>query len=127
MKLFISRAIGVPFLDRGRDFDGWDCWGLVVAFYREVYHLTIESCDELSIIENPKEAIRAMIERAKRWTLVDVGQEHTGNVAIWRPAHASIVLPGRRMLHCLEGKATCIERYNHTMWRQRLIGFHRHA
>ena len=33
---WMRRAIGVPFVEMGRDFDGWDCWGLVIAAYRDV-------------------------------------------------------------------------------------------
>jgi len=34
---FIDRAMDVPFLEHGRDYNGWDCWGLVVCGQRDVY------------------------------------------------------------------------------------------
>ena len=40
---FAASAIAVPFIEHGRSFDGWDCWGLVVCGYREV--LDIELMD----------------------------------------------------------------------------------
>lgn len=32
---WINDYVGVPYLENGRDRDGWDCWGLVLAVYRE--------------------------------------------------------------------------------------------
>ena len=32
---WINGYVGVPFLENGRDRNGWDCWGLVLAVYRE--------------------------------------------------------------------------------------------
>ena len=33
---FIVKAIKVPFVDKGREYSGWDCWGSVCCFYRDV-------------------------------------------------------------------------------------------
>jgi NlpC/P60 family len=32
---WINDYVGVPFVENGRTRDGWDCWGLVVAIYRD--------------------------------------------------------------------------------------------
>lgn len=32
---WINDYIGVPYRPNGRERDGWDCWGLVLAVYRE--------------------------------------------------------------------------------------------
>lgn len=32
---WINDYVGVPYLENGRDRDGWDCWGLVMAVYRD--------------------------------------------------------------------------------------------
>ena len=38
---FANAIVGVPFKSRGRDRSGWDCWGLVVAFYRECFGIEL--------------------------------------------------------------------------------------
>ena len=32
---WINDFVGVPYRDNGRGRNGWDCWGLVMAVYRE--------------------------------------------------------------------------------------------
>jgi len=32
---WVNDYVGVPYLVNGRDRNGWDCWGLVLAVYRE--------------------------------------------------------------------------------------------
>lgn len=33
---FISRVIEIPFVDKGRGWDGVDCWGLIVLAFLEI-------------------------------------------------------------------------------------------
>jgi probable lipoprotein NlpC len=33
---WINDYVGVPYRHNGRDRDGWDCWGLVCAVYRDL-------------------------------------------------------------------------------------------
>ena len=39
---FIRHAIGKPWVNRASGPDSYDCWGLVVAYYREVLGITIK-------------------------------------------------------------------------------------
>lgn len=32
---WLNDYVGVPFVENGRGRDGWDCWGLVLAVYRD--------------------------------------------------------------------------------------------
>jgi cell wall-associated NlpC family hydrolase len=32
---WVNDYVGVPYVENGRDRDGWDCWGLVLAVYRD--------------------------------------------------------------------------------------------
>jgi hypothetical protein len=37
----IENFIGVPFLDKGRTFNGCDCYGLVKLYYKEILNIEI--------------------------------------------------------------------------------------
>ena len=42
---FIQQAVPVPFVEKGRTMEGWDCWGLVVCAYRHVMNIELPSFD----------------------------------------------------------------------------------
>ena len=49
---FVERAVCVPFLDKGRGYDGFDCWGLVVCYYRDVLGIELPSYDGYDSVQN---------------------------------------------------------------------------
>jgi probable lipoprotein NlpC len=124
---FLRKAIGVSWTNKGRDYTGWDCWGLIVRFYKDVFNIDIRPLEGVSCCENPKEALRELAEEAHSWPEISLGFEQPGDVAVWRPLHTGIVVAKNRMIHCDVGSDTCLEYYNTTQWRHRLIGFFRHA
>lgn len=130
MQNFLLKAIGVPWVDRGRDVSGWDCWGLVVCFYKEVFGIDIMSYDGVSSSsENYVTAIRVAKRETVKWLPINPGQEQSGDTVMWRQLHCGIVINPGEMLHCLAGSETVVEKYrNNLNWqKERLIGFYRHA
>jgi cell wall-associated NlpC family hydrolase len=134
MDRFISKAIGgdtgmsaVPWVDKGRSFAGWDCWGLIVLLYREVFRVGLPSYEAFSCVTNDRSAIRTMISEAKKWIPIPGGQEKPGDIIALRPLHTGVVYKRGRMIHCLPKTLTCLEHYNGILWRNRLIGYYRHA
>jgi cell wall-associated NlpC family hydrolase len=124
---FLKKAIGVPWTNKGRDYAGWDCWGLIVRFYGDVFGIDIRKLEGVSCRENPKEALRELEVEAHNWPEIPLGSEQPGDVAVWRPLHTGIVIAKNRMIHCDIETETCLEYYNTAQWRFRLIGFYRHA
>lgn len=105
---WMRRAIGVPFVEMGRDFDGWDCWGLVIAAYRDVAGIGIP--DYTCGITDFKRLAGLFKDRdGGHWKRVDE-PEPMAVACIYRRGsviHAGLVAPRRRIIHVEEGIQTC--------------------
>lgn len=110
---FTRAAIGVPFREKGRDRDGWDCWGLVVCAFRAVRGVPLPGyADSYDGVRDADRLAKIVArETALGWQKVE--RPAPMDVAILlrrrRPSHCALVLDRRRMLHVEEGVATCIE------------------
>jgi len=121
---FSVRAVGVPFVPHGRGYDGWDCYGLIVAAYRDVAGVTVPDFAYDSV-SNYRLLARLFLDRkAPRWQ--PAAPRPMVAACIYRrglPIHAGLVLPGRRVLHVEQGVDTCHE----PMARFRIEGFYEPA
>lgn len=111
LEQFSRRAIGVPFIPFGRDFDGWDCYGLLVVAWREIVGLELPDFVYDSV-NNYRLLNSLFSERSTTyWQRVDRGKPMTC-AAIYRRGliiHTGLVVPGRRILHVEQGIETCAE------------------
>lgn len=125
---FANLAVGVPFADGGRDFQGWDCWGLIVRAYRDCFRIELPDLGCCSVMSY--EQGRKMFDGlAISYQEVPLNQGRAGDVVILRgdPCHAALVVQPGLMLHVDHRCATCIEPYRTGVWKTRVIGIYRHA
>ena len=107
---FTKRAIFTPFLDHGRSYDGWDCWGLVYIAYRDVLGVDIPSYDEAYTDTGKfKELHKAFSSGLDAWKKKD----ETGSVALILrrnlPIHVGILVGKSMVLHCEKSVGTIQE------------------
>lgn len=128
LKVFVNEAIGVPFLDQGRDFQGWDCWGLIRRAYQECFKVELPNLDRCNVLsyEQGRELFDSL---AVAYQEVELSQGRPGDVVILRgvPCHAGLVVKAGLMLHVDEKCDTCVEPYISGVWKTRVIGIYRHA
>lgn len=126
MKDFIAKAQGVPFRDRGRDYTGWDCWGLIWRAYRDCLGLDLTCLAEVPALQNWEAA--DLYEAIHRQHIEVTGKEQPGDVAVFRglPVHVGLVVEPGKMLHVEQGISTCVESYRGMAWRHKIIGIYRH-
>lgn len=125
---FANRNIGAPFLNRGRSPAGWDCWGVIIAAYRECLGYELPDRPDLSAEEEDAgQVFQAFMDGFASWQEVPAGQGKIGDIIIFRPNHAGLVLGAGRMLHCREQVDTVVERYDNYLWSRLVIGIFRHA
>ncbi len=128
---FVGRAITVPFKIGGRDWSGWDCWGLIFVAYRELYGKDIGSFAEEYDDKVTFEELNNIIARERSaWSIVR-GKATEGDVSLYRigsfNTHVGMVLPGKRLLHCEARINTVNEPLDTIVWKNRHVAFYRYG
>lgn len=124
----------IPFLEKGRDENGLDCWGLVRLIYKHKldvdlplllgYHNT-EDFQAISEIVGINSA-------ESQWERIEPGQEKPLDVLIFAiggyECHVGVVVQPGLMVHCQRGSDTTHCEYKKDRhWTKRLEGIYRHA
>lgn len=102
------RAVGVPFVPDGRDYDGWDCWGLVVRAYRDVLGVDVPDY----AWGDTRALIRQFADRGTaHWRPVatPAPMAIAGIFRRGRVIHAGLYVGRRRIMHVEQGIETCAE------------------
>lgn len=128
---YLEKALVVPFKVGGRDYTGWDCWGLVYCFFRDVRNDPIKSyADEYDKSLEYGEIADLIVREKPEWRSVE-GRPEFGDVGLYRVgrhnSHVALVLPRARMLHCEGRFGTFSERLDNLMWNARNVGYYRRA
>jgi len=119
---FVDRALDVPFKEKGRSYDGWDCWGLIYVAYRELYDIDLPEYTGEYNSTRRREEIQNLFSTKKTmagWELHD--PHEPGDVALvrmmGRMCHVGLMLRDWNMLHVQDGVAAIIEPINRPPWR----------
>lgn len=131
---FVSRALTVPFVDRGRDWSGWDCYGLLVVHRREIFGVELPLFDAgyetAGNTRADREAIAAL-EPAARAAWRPVDRPEVDDILVlrcWgRPIHVGVMVGPDRFLHAERAIGTVVERLASPVWAKRIEGAYRYA
>ncbi len=134
---FAERAGAVPFLEKGRSWDGWDCWGLVYTAFRDYLDIEIPSYDGEYGSTRRRRELAALISLRKSdsvWKRVD------GPVRAWDGVlanmfgircHMGLMLNDRLVIHTEERISTVVEDTTRPPWSgpdyTRIEGVYRHV
>ncbi len=120
---FVNRAMDVPFEEKGRSYEGWDCYGLIYIAYRDVYGINLPVCSDGYQSTRLRTQLQNLISRRKveNWELNDPHQP--GDVALvrmmGRDCHVGLMLSGWNMLHVVDRISTAIEPIDRPPWRDK--------
>ena len=128
---FLGLAVGIPFRERGRDYDGCDCYGIVFLAYRDVLGLSLPSFAEAYTTTEDRAALAALIDgEMGPWVEIPAGQERALDAVLMTegrfPRHIGIVVKPGFVLHVARSHESRIERYDSSRFRRRVHGFFRH-
>lgn len=129
--LNITPYMNIPFVERGRDHDGVDCYGLHYLIAMEQLGQDVPSYSEGYATTKDKDEIAAIInrERLTAWQSVKPEDVQEGDLVILRiigrPWHCGTMLSKTKFLHIEEGANVCREDITSTRWARRVEGFFR--
>jgi cell wall-associated NlpC family hydrolase len=108
---WMRKASGVPFFEDGRDYDAWDCYGLVWCAYRDVLGISLPRYDGC-YTEKWRDLDRHFRDRNNDDWCRSLKPRDMAIACIYRrglPIHCGLVVPGRRIMHVAKGIQTCIQ------------------
>lgn len=124
-----TKYVGIPFVEKGRDENGCDCWGLVRLIYKN--ELGIDLPDYLDCYEttNDREKLSSVIKEQteKNWVSDQEHKEFDVIILMMRgvPMHVGVVTKKNHMIHCARGIGTVFENFKTARWKHKVMGFER--
>ena len=120
----------VPFVDRGRNWDGCDCWGMVRLIARYEYGLDYPALDGRYATSDDGGAVGALIEAERdNWQPIEHGTERGGDFVTLAvrgsEAHVGTVLEPGLMLQTIKTTGPVVASYKRNPWRKRVREFYR--
>lgn len=121
----INKYLGIPYKHGGRTRLGLDCYGLIIAIYKDLGFtlFDIEHYDKNWSVNGKN----YMLENYHRqWRETDNPQFL--DVVVLRNSigilnHGGVMLSGNRFLHCCKA-GTTISSLETPMWKKRFVGFY---
>ncbi len=127
-----NKYTGIPFDDKGYDFNGCHCWGLCCLVFEQERNITLQQYADL--YENAKdyEAIKATIHDEKEtWQEVGRGDIQPFDLIIMRmnglPVHIAIAIDKDNILHTYEGTKSITENISGLKYAKRILQVYRYA
>lgn len=131
---WIKKYIGIPFVDKGRDIRGCDCWGLVRLVYKNELGIELPTYGEISAND-----LAAVAKEVGSNYILDPWQEIAAidvrpfDVAVLRfygsrqIGHVGVVASeAMRLLHTERTVDSVVVPLTHMTVRPRIVGFRRH-
>lgn len=127
-----EKYMQIPFVEKGRSFDGCDCWGLAVLVCRNEFGIELPDYADAYDSTDNRFAIAAKIEAEKRAGIYEpVYFAEAGTIIILRlqgrPWHCAIAVDKRWMLHIVRGANAVLELTHSWVWRNHVEGMYRHV
>jgi len=128
-----AKYVGLPFKDGGRTREGLDCYGLLVAVYRDEFAIDLPAYEGAYVSAHEQDEVAALLSNripADAWRPV-AGVPRVGDAVVFRllgqPWHVGVMVSPTEFLHveAAHGTAT-VERLDALRWARRRHAVYRH-
>jgi cell wall-associated NlpC family hydrolase len=125
----VRKLLAVPYLHRGRDYNGADCGGMILLFYRDYRGITLPDIADYDKYWGYKGKNYFIEDYHKLFYPVTVPQ--LGDVVLFHNGkgisdHGGVALRGGNFLHCHRYIGASIDRYGALPWSKSFSGFYRY-
>ena len=125
----ISKFVGIPFISKGRSFNGCDCYGLVKLYYKEI--LNIDIPETIITAEQPRRTFANYLnEISKNWTAttpaknvvvaMSVNAEHPNLVT-----HFAVMIDDKRFIDTRENMSSYLTSIDDEKIKNQIKGFYK--
>ena len=131
---FVDRIMDMPFVARGRDYEGGDCWAVVWLLWRDVLGRDLPAYDTgyssagASAVDRSLVG-RIMLRERVKWELTE--EPSLGDVVLLRcsgrACHVGVMIDDRQFLHIEDRRGATVERLTSPIWQRRCEGIYRLA
>ena len=126
----VNKYIRIPYADKGRSFDGCDCFGLAILIHH--HELGHKITDVLySTAEDPQMVARLIDTTVPTINAEQVEQPEAGDLVLMRvggmPAHIGVYLGDGKCIHTSRHYGTCCERIDGPRLKGHVMGYYRVA
>lgn len=123
--MWYNDYVGIPFLQKGREKSGVDCWGLVRLVYKEEFDTDLPSFADDYEYDDTERIEQLTAQYKEGWE--ETSTPKPGSVVLFKVlghlSHIGIYIGGNKFLHCLENHSSVIEDLNSINWNKRFAGF----
>jgi probable lipoprotein NlpC len=114
--MWYDNYIGIPFVEKGRDDSGVDCWGLVRLVYANHLGIFLPSYIEAYESTLDRETLKDIIKTQAEYYWEEPKKPEEFDVIMLRMhglvTHMGIVTKPGHMIHCMHDINTTHERYD---------------
>ena len=126
----MKQYIGIPWVKKGYDYDGCDCWGLAVLFYKNEFGIELPTFDNVYYNGSHEELHEGFSKARPEELFHRVEEGQLGDVIVFYlrgyPIHVGLWINDSQFLHCRQGSKSCLSRFSQYNWKEKIEGIYRH-
>lgn len=135
LPLFLNNILLMPFLEKGRDYSGGDCWAVPYLAYRDILGVElpsfVEEYTDTGFSSSSRKELNELIKRSKlSWFCVPEGDKlQPLDVVLFnlggQPIHCGLMVDSKSFIHCERKIGVVVERIKDIKWIKRVEGVYR--
>jgi cell wall-associated NlpC family hydrolase len=124
----VNRYLGKPYKHHGRDDSGYDCFGIIIAIYRDLGYTIEDIYGDYESSRDWKESSLLIENYHKKFDKVDRPQlydmvllKNKRDLAV----HIGVVIQNDCFIHCKSGTGVIMSRLYSNEYKNKIEGFYR--